>query len=161
MPHLVILYTGQLDAEVNMTPLCRQLADAMLTVQDEAGQQVFPTGGTRVLAYPAAHYAVADGGAAGRAAAASVPSTVTSTDPGNDPSTDPGDYAFVYLNLRMGRGRTEATQQRAGQALLSVVQAFFAPVMARRHIGITLQIDVGAEVFDAKHSNLHPLFKKA
>lgn len=165
MPHLVILYTGQLDAEVNMTPLCRQLADAMLTVQDEAGQQVFPTGGTRVLAYPAAHYAVADGGAAGRAAAASVPSTVTSTDPGTVPSTvpstDPGDYAFVYLNLRMGRGRTEATQQRAGQALLSVVQSFFAPVMARRHIGITLQIDVGAEVFDAKHSNLHPLFNKA
>jgi len=165
MPHLVILYTGQLDAEVNMTPLCRQLADAMLTVQDEAGQQVFPTGGTRVLAYPAAHYAVADGGAAGRAAAASVPSTVTSTDPGTVPSTvpstDPGDYAFVYLNLRMGRGRTEATQQRAGQALLSVVQSFFAPVMVRRHIGITLQIDVGAEVFDAKHSNLHPLFNKA
>ena len=157
MPHLVILYTGQLDAEVSMTLLCRQLADAMLTVQDEAGQQVFPTGGTRVLAYPAAHYAVADGGAAGRAAAAFVPSTVTSTDPGKDP----GDYAFVYLNLRMGRGRTEATQQRAGQVLLSVVQAFFAPVMARRHIGITLQIDVGAEVFDAKHSNLHPLFNKA
>ena len=157
MPHLVILYTGQLDAEASMTLLCRQLADAMLTVQDEAGQQVFPTGGTRVLAYPAAHYAVADGGAAGRAAAASIPSTVTSTDPGKDP----GDYAFVYLNLRMGRGRTEATQQRAGQVLLSVVQAFFAPVMARRHIGITLQIDVGAEVFDAKHSNLHPLFNKA
>lgn len=165
MPHLVILYTGQLDAEVSMTLLCRQLADAMFTVQDEAGHQVFPTGGTRVLAYPAAHYAVADGGAAGRAAVASVPSTVTSTvtstDHGKDPGADPGDYAFVYLNLRMGRGRTEATQQRAGQVLLSVVQVFFAPVMARRHIGITLQIDVGAEVFDAKHSNLHPLFNKA
>ena len=67
MPHLVILYTGQLDAEVRMTALCRELADAMLSVQDEAGQQVFPTGGTRVLAYPAPHYAVADGGAAGRA----------------------------------------------------------------------------------------------
>ena len=61
----------------------------------------------------------------------------------------------------MGRGRTEATQQRAGQALQSVVQAVFAPTMAQRHIGITLQIDVGAEVFDAKHSNLHPLFNKA
>lgn len=152
MPHLVILYTGQLDAEVRMTALCRELADAMLSVQDEAGQQVFPTGGTRVLAYPAPHYAVADGGAAVRAAAST---------PGADTRTDPGDYAFVYLNLRMGRGRTEATQQRAGQALLSVVQAFFAPVMAQRHIGITLQIDVGAEVFDAKHSNLHPLFNKA
>jgi len=68
MPHLVILYTGQLDAEVNMTTLCRQMADAMLTVKDEDGKQVFPTGGTRVLAYPAPHYAVADGGAAGQAA---------------------------------------------------------------------------------------------
>ncbi len=143
MPHLVILYTGQLDHEVNMTTLCRQLADAMLSVKDEAGQQVFPTGGTRVLAYPAAHHAVADGGAAGRAAGGS------------------GDYAFVYLNLRMGRGRSEATQQRAGESLLAVAKTFFAPVMAQRHIGITLQIDVGPEVFDAKHSNLHPLFNKA
>jgi 5-carboxymethyl-2-hydroxymuconate isomerase len=143
MPHLVILYTGQLDHEVNMTTLCRQLADAMLSVKDEAGQQVFPTGGTRVLAYPAAHHAVADGGAAGRAAGGS------------------GDYAFVYLNLRMGRGRSEATQQRAGESLLAVAKIFFAPVMTQRHIGITLQIDVGPEVFDAKHSNLHPLFNKA
>ena len=38
-------------------------------------QPVFPTGGVRVLAYPAAHCAVADG---------------------------ERDYAFVYLNLRMG-----------------------------------------------------------
>jgi 5-carboxymethyl-2-hydroxymuconate isomerase len=126
-----------------MTTLCRQLADAMLGVKDEAGQAVFPTGGTRVLAYPAPHYAVADGGAAGQAAGGT------------------GDYAFVYLNLRMGRGRSEATQQRAGQSLLDVAKAFFAPVMAQRHIGITLQIDVGPEVFDAKHSNLHPLFNKA
>jgi hypothetical protein len=65
MPHLVILYTGQLDAEVNMTTLCRELADAMLTVKDEADKQVFPTGGTRVLAYPAPHFAVADGGRRG------------------------------------------------------------------------------------------------
>ena len=143
MPHLVILYTGQLDAEVQMGSLCRQMADAMLTVRDEDGKPVFPTGGVRVLAYPAAHYAVADGGAAGQAAGGS------------------GDYAFVYLNVRMARGRSADTQQRAGQTLQAVAQAFFAPVMARRHIGITLQIDEGHEVFDAKHSNLHPLFNKA
>jgi 5-carboxymethyl-2-hydroxymuconate isomerase len=143
MPHLVILYTGQLDAEVNMTALCRQMADAMLTVQDEEGKQVFPTGGTRVLAYPAPHFAVADGGAAGMAA-------------GGD-----GDYAFAYLNLRMGRGRSEATQQRAGETLLGVAKAFFSPLMTRKHMGVTLQIDVGQEVFDAKHSSLHPLFNKA
>jgi len=143
MPHLVILYTGQLDQVVNMTTLCRQLADAMITVKDESGKQVFPTGGTRVLAYPAPHYAVADGGAAGRAA-------------GGD-----GDYAFAYLNVRMGRGRSEATQKLAGETLLSVAKAFFTPLMASQHIGVTLQIDVGQEVFDAKHSSLHPLFNKA
>jgi 5-carboxymethyl-2-hydroxymuconate isomerase len=151
MPHLVILYTGQLDQEVNMTSLCRQLADAMLTVKDESGKQVFPTGGTRVLAYPAPHYAVADGGAAGIAAGAAAGVTAGGK----------GDYAFAYLNLRMGRGRTEATQKLAGETLLAVAKAFFAPLMATKHMGVTLQIDVGQEVFDAKHSTLHPLFNKA
>ncbi|MEY3513475.1 MAG: 5-carboxymethyl-2-hydroxymuconate Delta-isomerase, partial [Pseudomonadota bacterium] len=112
MPHLVILYTGQLDQAVDMKSLCRQLADAMLTVKDETGKQVFPKGGTRVLAYPAPHYAVSDGGAAGVAA-------------GGD-----GDYAFVYLNLRMGRGRTEATQNRVGETLLGLAKTFFSPLMA-------------------------------
>jgi 5-carboxymethyl-2-hydroxymuconate isomerase len=140
MPHLVILYTPQLDAETDMSALCRKLADTMLGVTDEAGKQAFPTGGTRVLAYPAAHHAVADGGAAGRAAGGT------------------GDYAFVYLNLRMARGRSAATHQKAGESLLACAKAHLEPVFARRHIGVTLQIDEGSEVFDAKHSNLHPLF---
>ncbi|MEO6625251.1 MAG: 5-carboxymethyl-2-hydroxymuconate Delta-isomerase [Burkholderiaceae bacterium] len=131
MPHLVILYTPNLEAETDMTALCRSLADTMLAVKDDAAAQVFPTGGTRVLAYPAAHYAVADGKA---------------------------DYAFVYLNLRMGRGRSEATHKRAGDALLMATRSHFQPAFTHRHIGITLQIDEGTEVFDAKHSNLHPLF---
>jgi 5-carboxymethyl-2-hydroxymuconate isomerase len=134
MPHLVILYTANLDKETDMTALCRSLADTMLGVRDDNGAQVYPTGGTRVLAYPAPHYAVADGKA---------------------------DYAFVYLNLRMGKGRSEATQKRAGDTLLAATQAHFQPIFIQRHIGITLQIDEGREVFDGKHSNLHPLFNKA
>ncbi|NCA00376.1 MAG: 5-carboxymethyl-2-hydroxymuconate Delta-isomerase [Betaproteobacteria bacterium] len=130
MPHLVILYTGQLDAETNMKVLCRDLADAMLTVVDEAGKQVFPTGGTRVKA------AQFD----------------------NNPQGGSEDYAFVYLNVRMGKGRSEATQKRAGDTLVEVTQKHFADLFAKRHIGITLQIDVGPEVFDNKHSNIHPLF---
>ena len=133
MPHLVILYTPNLESETDMTALCRSLADTLLAVKDEAAAQVFPTGGTRVLAYPAAHFAVADGKA---------------------------DYAFVYLNLRMGRGRSAATHKRAGDALLMATRTHFQPVFTRRHIGITLQIDEGQEVFDAKHSNLHPLFSR-
>jgi 5-carboxymethyl-2-hydroxymuconate isomerase len=134
MPHLVILYTANLDKETDMTALCRSLADTMLGVQDDNGAQVYPTGGTRVLAYPAPHYAVADGKA---------------------------DYAFVYLNLRMGKGRSAATQKRAGDALLMATKTHFQPVFMQRHIGITLQIDEGGEVFDGKHSNLHPLFNIA
>ena len=58
MPHLVILYTNDLESDTDMNGLCRSLADAMLSVQDENAQQVFPTGGVRVFAYPAAHSAV-------------------------------------------------------------------------------------------------------
>ena len=156
MPHLVILYTPNLDKPaseggVDMSGLCRALADAMLAVRDEQDQQVFPTGGTRVLAYPAPHFALADGGPAGRAAGAGKTGIAGS---------DPGEYAFMYANLRMARGRSPATHRRVGDALLMATKAHFQPVFGQRHIGVTLQIDEGHEVFDAKHSNLHPLFKK-
>jgi 5-carboxymethyl-2-hydroxymuconate isomerase len=103
-------------------------------VLDEAGKQVFPTGGTRVLAYPAAHYAVADG---------------------------KGDYAFMYVNVRMGAGRSAAVQKKAGDQLTEVVKQHFAPVFEQELIGITVQIDESpGQVYDAKHSTLHPLFNK-
>ena len=146
MPHLVILYTPNLDAGPDGLPmpaLCRALADTMLAQRDEAGAAIFPPGGVRVLAYPAAHFAIGDGGAAGRAA-------------GGD-----GDYGFMYLNLRMARGRSSAVQQAVGQALQACVQGFAAPLLPARQVGFTLQIDEGTEVFDAKTSSLHPLFKKA
>lgn len=133
MPHLVVLYTGNLETQTDMTALCRSLADTMLGVRDEHSQQVYPTGGVRVFAYPASHYAVADG---------------------------QRDYAFVYLNLRMGRGRSDPVKQRAGEALLAAAKAHFEPLFATRYIGITLQIDEGQEVFDAKHSTIHPLFRR-
>ncbi len=135
MPHLVILYTPNLDARTDMTALCRRLADTMLEQRDEDGRQVFPTGGTRVLAFPAAHHAVADGKA---------------------------DYAFVYLNLRMGAGRSDAIKKRAGDALLAGVKAHFDPIFDTQLMGCTLQIDESlGQVYDGKHSNLHPLFNKA
>jgi 5-carboxymethyl-2-hydroxymuconate isomerase len=133
MPHLVVLYTANLEPETDMTALCRRLADTLLAVRDERGQQVYPTGGVRVLAYPAAHYAVADG---------------------------QHDYGFLYLNLRMARGRSDAVKQSAGAALLEAAKAQLEPLFARRYVGLTLQIDEGQEVFDAKHSTIHPLFRK-
>lgn len=148
MPHLVILYTPNLDKAASeggtdMGALCRELCDAMLAVRDEAGKQVFPTGGTRVLAYPAAHSAISDGGAAGMAAGLG------------------GDYAFVYMNVRMAKGRSAVTHERVGEALQAVVKAHFAVQLATRAIGITVQVDEGHEVFDAKTSSLHPLFNRS
>ena len=151
MPHLVILYSGNLDAIVDMPALCREAADAMLAVRDEVEAQVFPSGGTRVLAYPAPHFALADGGAAGRAAGAGKT---------GHSGPDPGEYAFMYASLRMARGRSAAVQQRAGEAVTKALRARLDPLMATRHIGLTVQVDEGAEVFDAKHSTLHPLFRK-
>jgi 5-carboxymethyl-2-hydroxymuconate isomerase len=144
MPHVVILYTANLEAQTDMSLLCRSLADTMLTVRAEDGAQVFPTGGARVFAYPAPHSAVADGGAAGRAA------------------TGDGDYGFIYINLRMGRGRTAAVQQQAGDALLACAKAHLAPLFAQqRYIGLTLQVDESpGQVYDGKHSTLHSLFAK-
>lgn len=147
MPHLTIYYTPNLDRPADqggsdMTALCRALADTMLAQCDEAGAPVFPPGGVRVLAYPAAHYAVSDGGDAGAAA-----------DKGRD-------YAFVYLNLRMGRGRSATVHASVGRALEAVARAHFADHLQNRLIGVTMQVDEGQEAFDAKNSSIHPLFRK-
>ena len=135
MPHLVILYTPNLESKIDMSTLCRALADTMLAQLDEAGKQVFPTGGTRVLAYPAAHYAVADG---------------------------KRDYGFVYLNLRMGKGgaegRSDAIKKEAGRVLIDCARTIFDSVFKDNLVGLTLHIDEGAPVFDGKLGNLHPLF---
>ena len=134
MPHLVILYTPNLEPKTDLDALCRALADTMLALRDEADKPVFPIGGTRVLAYPAAHYAVADG---------------------------KGDYGFMYLNVRMATGRSEAVKKEVGDKLLAVVKRHFAPIFENEPIGITLQVDESpGQVYDGKHSSLHPLFNK-
>jgi 5-carboxymethyl-2-hydroxymuconate isomerase len=131
MPHLVVLYTADLEREGQIAQLCRRLADTMVAQRDESGQAVFPVGGVRVLAYPAAHHAVGDGR---------------------------GELGFVYLNLRMARGRSPAVRQAVGEALAQATRAHFASLLASRHFGITLQVDEGHEVFDAKLGNLHALY---
>ncbi|MHC2148332.1 5-carboxymethyl-2-hydroxymuconate isomerase [Pseudomonas sp. 210_17 TE3656] len=134
MPHLVLLYTPDLEQQADMPGLCRALADSMLQQRDESGKAVFPTGGTRVLAYPAAHCAVADG---------------------------KGDYGFLYANLRMGAGRSAAVHKTVGDSLLAVLRTFLDDILQQRPLGITLQIDESpGQVYDGKHSSLHPLFNK-
>ncbi len=134
MPHLVILYTPNIEPKSDLSALCRSLADTMLSLRDEADKPVFPIGGTRVMAYPAAHFAVADG---------------------------KGDYGFMYLNVRMASGRSDAVKKEVGDSLLAVVKQHLAPIFESELIGITLQVDESpGQVYDGKHSSLHPLFDK-
>ncbi|MDR5647526.1 5-carboxymethyl-2-hydroxymuconate isomerase [Burkholderia cenocepacia] len=147
MPHLTILYTANLDRPAeqggtDIQALCAVLAETMIAQRDEAGRAVFPVGGVRVLAFPASHYAVADRGAAGRAAGGT------------------GEYAFVYLNLRMARGRSGEVHEAVGRALDQKIKRHFEPLLASSHIGITLQIDEGPEVVSWRNSSLHPLFER-
>jgi 5-carboxymethyl-2-hydroxymuconate isomerase len=134
MPHVTIHYTGNLDAETRMGDLCGALAATLVAQKNAQGQPLFPIGGTRVLAYPSAQYAVAD---------------------------DADDYAFVYVNVRIAAGRSDEAKNKAGDDLLATVKSHFEPIFSKRHIGITLQIDESpGQVYDGKHSNLHPLFSK-
>jgi 5-carboxymethyl-2-hydroxymuconate isomerase len=134
MPHVVLQYTANLESEFDMPSLCRGIAAMLIEQKDEAGGPLFPVGGTRVLAYPARVYAVADGKA---------------------------DYAFCYINIRIASGRSEAAKKRAGDAVLAKVKARFAAAFEKNHVGVTLQIDESpGQVYDAKHSNLHTLFSK-
>jgi len=134
MPHVIVQYTDNLESAVDMPALCRDIAAVLIEQKDEAGGPLFPIAGTRVLAYPAKVYAVADG---------------------------QGDYGFCYINIRIASGRSEAAKKRSGDAVLAKVQARFAAAFEKQHIGVTIQIDEGAgQVYDAKHSKLHALFGK-
>ena len=111
MPHVVVLYTADLETPrpadappLAMSAFCRSAADVLVALRDEAGAPVFPTGGVRVFAYPAAHSAVADGS---------------------------GEHGFVYVQLRMARGRSAAVQRAAGEALAGAARAHFAPLLCR------------------------------
>ena len=131
MPHVNIQYSANIDADADMGALCATLAEVLGAQRDGQGGRLFPLGGTRVFAYPAAHFAVADGRP---------------------------DRAFVYLQVKIASGREPALVTAAGEAMMAAVRSHFAALFATGAIGITLQIDEGAPVFDAKHSTLHPLF---
>jgi 5-carboxymethyl-2-hydroxymuconate isomerase len=138
MPHLVILYTSNLEKKIDFTPMCRELADTMLAQRDEENKAVFPLGGTRVYAYPAPHFAVADG---------------------KPPAGQ--EMGFIYLNLRMASGRSAAVKKTVGDELIQVLHRHVDAAVARDLIGLTLQIDEIPSSYDGRISSLHPFFNTA
>ena len=128
MPHLNIEYTANLDALTDMGELCNTLAATLAALRGEDGvSPLFPVAGTRVMAWPAPHFAVADG--------------------------QPG-RAFIYMNLLITPGRSEALKKRAGDALLAAASAHLDPVFAQHAVGLTLHIDEAAPAYEGKRNNL-------
>ena len=127
MPHLDIQYTANLEADADMTGLCRTLTATLVGLRNDAGEPVFPLTGPRVMAWPAAHYAVADGAP---------------------------DRAFIYLLLRIKPGRSDAIKKKAGDALLAAALAHLKPVFAQHAVGLTLEVDEGAHIYEGKQNNL-------
>ena len=127
MPHLDSQYTANLEADADMTGLVRTLTATLVGLRNDAGEPVFPLTGTRVMAWPAAHYAVADGAP---------------------------DRAFIYLLLRIKPGRSDAIKKKAGDALLAAALAHLKPVFAQHAVGLTLEVDEGAHIYEGKQNNL-------
>jgi 5-carboxymethyl-2-hydroxymuconate isomerase len=126
MPHLKIEYTANLDAHTDIGELCRTLSHTLVTLKDAGGRLVFPLYGTRVLAYPAAQYAVADG-EQGR--------------------------AFVYMNMRITPGRSPELVQAVGDAVLAAAQGHFAPALDKLPVRLTLHIDATPPGYEGKFSS--------
>jgi 5-carboxymethyl-2-hydroxymuconate isomerase len=126
MPHLKIEYTANLDALTDVGALCKSLSHTLVTMKDANGTLVFPLYGTRVLAYPAAQYAVADG-EQGR--------------------------AFVYMNMRVTPGRSNELIKEVGDELLAAAKAHLAPVLDKVPLRLTLHIDATPPGYEGKFSS--------
>jgi len=129
MPHLKIEYSGNLDAHSDIQMLCTALARTLTQFDDGAGMPLFPLSGTRVLAYPAPHYAVADGAP---------------------------DKTFMYLNLRIAPGRSAAVLDAVGKALLNQLDAHFARLPSHVPLRVTLHFDEGRPVYEGKWASANP-----
>lgn len=126
MPHLKIEYTANLEAHTDIGALCKTLSHTLVTLKDTNGTLVFPLYGTRVLAYPAAQYAVADG-EQGR--------------------------GFVYMNMRVTPGRSDELIKAVGDAVLAAAKAHLAPALEQLPLRLTLHIDATPPGFEGKFSS--------
>ncbi|GAA5235766.1 5-carboxymethyl-2-hydroxymuconate Delta-isomerase [Verticiella sediminum] len=87
---------------------------------------VFPLAGARTRAVPVQDYRIADGHP---------------------------DNAFVHVLLRVGHGRSEAERDALGQRVFATLRKAFAPIMAQRPLGLSLQVDEAHPTLNYKHSN--------
>jgi 5-carboxymethyl-2-hydroxymuconate isomerase len=137
MPHLVIQHTPNIDTDVGA--LARKLNLALLAVRDEEGKQVYPEGGTRVMAFAATDYSVGDG---------------------------VGDYRYMFLYMRILDGRTDYIVKQTGDLLMAAVKEHLEPIFTKTPMGVTLNIEATPLqlpapmklVYEGFHNSLRAVF---
>ncbi len=103
------------------------LCERLLKTILDAG--IFEVGAIRVRAFRADHYAIAD----------KLP-----------------ENAFVDLNFRIGKGRTDDEKKRAGEAIFATAIDVLAPLFETPHFALSLEIrEIDAELSWKKNA-IHP-----
>ena len=93
------------------------------------GSGLFELGALRVRARPCPHYAIAD---------------------------QLAENAFADMILRIGTGRSEAEKTAVGKALMATAETHFAPLLARPHFALTLEIQEISPTFSWRTNAIHP-----
>ena len=132
MPHLVILYSANVEADADMALFCRRAADVMLSVRTirQAGLSDRWRSCLRLSRIPFR---------------------------GRRWQRRP----WLHLSAAADDCRRSAAVHKAvGHALSAAASSHFTALLDKHKVGMTLQIDEGHEVFDAKIGNLHAVFQK-
>ena len=90
---------------------------------------LFEIGAIRVRSHPCACYVIADGLA---------------------------ENAFADMVLRIGQGRSEAERKSLGAALMAEAEAHFAPLLARPHFALSLEVQEISAPYSWKTNAIHP-----
>jgi len=93
---------------------------------------IFPLGGIRVRAFAAVACAIAD---------------------------DHQDNEFVDMVLRIGKGRSGAEKQNAGEAIMATAQVFFMTLLEKAHFALSLEIIEIDPDMSWKVNTIHPRLK--
>jgi 5-carboxymethyl-2-hydroxymuconate isomerase len=113
MPHLIVEYSANLEDRIDIAGLCETLRATA------AAHEAFPMPGVRVRAYPAHHFAIADG----------------------DPK-----HGFIDIGVRLREGRPADVKRDATDTLFAAVRGFLAQVMETHSIALSLEMrDIAAE----------------
>ena len=94
---------------------------------------LFELGAIRVRARACAHYAIAD----------QMP-----------------ENAFADMVLRIGQGRDDADRRAIGAALMQAAEVHFAPLLARPHFALSLEVQEISAPFSWKTNTIYPRLRQ-